>query len=361
MLQINNLSMTAGKFSIDDINLLVPDGCCHVLLGGTGNGKTLILEAIAGLRSIKSGEIYSDGINIEGEFPENRYISYVPQDLALFPHLNVEKNILYPKRFKKNHIRSDEEIREIIKYLQIENILHRSIKNLSGGEKQRVALARAFVSGNKVLLLDEPFSALHFTLKRTLWGMLTDIQKRFNISILMVTHDLEEAEFLADYVSILYKGRIMQSGIKEEVFENPTQIEVTKITGHYNYFSGEVIGINDDSCIVYISSLDSIFSVNNIAFIKSDKVTIAIRTNKIKINPLDDKIPNTIKCKMQNLYKTSNYNQLALLPDKMKGERIDEVEEIVVDFYDDKNLDFEQGQKITIHIPINDIYVFKNN
>jgi ABC-type sugar transport system ATPase subunit len=228
MLQINDLNMSAGNFSVNNINLSVPDGCCHALLGGTGNGKTLILESIAGLRPIKSGEILVDERNITKEFPENRFISYVPQDLALFPHLNVEQNIFYSKRFKKSQGRNNEEIQEIIKRLQIEDIMHRSIKNLSGGEQQRVALARAFASGNKVLLLDEPFSALHSAMKRTLWNMLLDIQKRYKLSILMVTHDLEEASFLADYVSILHNGRILQTGTKKDVFKNPAHIEVTK-------------------------------------------------------------------------------------------------------------------------------------
>lgn len=148
-----------------------------MLLGGTGNGKTLILESIAGLRPISEVEIWTDEHNITKEPPEKGFISYVPQDLALFPHLSVEKNIFYSKRFKRNHSRSNEEIKEIIECMQLGNILHRSIYNLSGGEQQRVALARAFASGNQVLLLDDPFSALHFIMKRTLWSLLLDIKK----------------------------------------------------------------------------------------------------------------------------------------------------------------------------------------
>lgn len=139
MLQINNLSMSASNFSVNNITLAVPNGCCHVLLGETGNGKTLILESIAGLRPIKSGEILADERKITEDFPENRFISYVPQYLALFPHLNVEKNIFYPKRFKKNHGRSDEEIQELIKCLQIENIMHKVNKKF---KRRRAATCR---------------------------------------------------------------------------------------------------------------------------------------------------------------------------------------------------------------------------
>lgn len=357
MLQINNLNMSAGNFSVNNISLSVPDGCCHVLLGGTGNGKTLLLESIAGLRQIKSGEILADERDITKEFPENRFISYVPQDLAIFPHLNVEQNILYSKRFKKNQARSDEEIQIIISRMQIEDIMHRSISNLSGGEQQRVALARALASGNKVLLLDEPFSALHFTMKRTLWSMLLDIQKRYNQSILMVTHDLEEASFLADYVSILHQGKILQTGTKEDVFKNPAHFEVTKITGHYNYFFGEVKSVEAKSCTVNLKNFCTTLQINKAGFKYGDKVVIAIRTNKISIIPADSRLPNMLLCKIQNVYDTSHYNQIVMAPDQ-KSESIKK--EIVIDFYDKETQKYEIGQNVAIYLPPNEIYVFKD-
>lgn len=360
MLQISNLTMSAGNFSVKNVSFSVPDGCCHVLLGGTGNGKTLILEAIAGLRPIISGEILADGREITKDFPENRFISYVPQDLALFPHLNVEQNILYPKRFKKNRGRSDEEIQEIIKCLQIEDIMHRSILNLSGGEQQRVALARAFASGNPVLLLDEPFSALHFTMKRTLWIMLLDIQKRYNLSILMVTHDLGEAEFLADYVSILHQGRVIQTGTKENVFNNPAHLEVTKITGHYNYFSGEINTIDENHSSVIIENIGKEIILNNTGLIPGEKVIIAIRTNTIEIITAESNISNltnAILCKIKQIYETSHYKQIILTP---AHQPYLAQAEIVLDVYNKTaNHEFEAGQPITINLPSNEIFLFK--
>lgn len=356
MLQVNSLSMSAGNFSVNNISLSVPDGCCHVLLGGTGNGKTLILESIAGLRPIRGGDIVADERNITGEFPENRLISYVPQDLALFPHLDVEKNIFYSKRFKKNHGRNDEEIWEIIERLQLENILHRSTRNLSGGEQQRVALARAFASGNKVLLLDEPFSALHFTMKRTLWSMLLDIQKRYNLSILMVTHDLEEAGILADYVSILHQGRILQTGTKEDVFRNPAHIEVTKITGHYNYFAGRVINVEGARCLVDLENIGTVSLINRDGLKPGDKAVIAIRTNKIKIIPFDSRLSNAILCRIQNVFETSHYNQIVAVPEQAP---YNEMEEIVVDFYDKEAHGFEGGQSVFVYLPPDELHVFK--
>lgn len=359
MLRINNLCMSAGNFSVNNIRLLVPDGCCHVLLGGTGNGKTLILEAIAGLRTMTNGEIWADEHNITKEPPENRFVSYVPQDLALFPHLSVEKNIFYSKRFKKNHSRSNEQISEIIECMQLKNILHRTVHHLSGGEQQRVALARAFASGNKVLLLDEPFSALHSTMKRTLWSLLLDIQKRFNLSILMVTHDLEEASFLADYISVLHQGLILQTGTKDDVFRNPTNIEVTKITGHYNYFSGEVVNIKGTHRLVYFDKLCIKLMIKNNDCKPGDKLIMAIRASNIDITSSDihklSDSQNTVSCKIKNLYETTHYHQIILAPDIKEDNTC---AEIVVNIYGKRNIKFEIGQNVTASFQDDSMLIF---
>lgn len=363
MLQINKLCISAGTFRVDNISLSVPDGYCHVLLGGTGNGKTLILETIAGLRPITSGEIWKNGNNITKESPENRFISYVPQDLALFPHLNVEKNIFYSQRFKENQSRTNKEIWEIVECMQIENIMHRFIRNLSGGEQQRVALARAFATGNKVLLLDEPFSALHFTMKRSLWGLLSDMQKKYNLSILLVTHDLEEAFFLADYISVLHQGKILQTGTKKDISNNPNGIEVTKITGHYNYFSGEIVNITGTKCLVNFKELGAEFLIEKkMAIEPGDAVMMAIRTNNIDIIPfcggcLSESI-NTVSCRVKNIYETSHYRQIILTADL----RVDQTrDEIVVSIYDQNNtIGLEIGQKVIASFPEDSILIFKD-
>ncbi len=362
MLRINNLCMSAGNFSVNNISLSVPDGCCHVLLGGTGNGKTLILETIAGLRPITNGEILNDEHNITREAPENRFISYVPQDLALFPHLNVEKNIFYSQRFKKNQSRTSKEIGEIIEFMQLESILHRSIHNLSGGEQQRVALVRAFASGNKVLLLDEPFSALHFTMKRTLWGLLSDMQKKYDLSILLVTHDLEEAFFLADDISVLHQGILLQTGTKEDVFYHPNSIEVTKITGHYNYFSGKILDVIDNHCLINFVKLGNNLRIKNNRLAPCDQVIMAIRTSSIEIIPSGSdlsNLSNTIVCEIKSIYETSHYQQLVLTI----GQQMDKFQDyLVVDVYDKRNTrKFEVSQEVTVSFPEDAIFIYKDD
>lgn len=362
MLRIENINMSAGDFSVNNISLSIPDGSCHVLLGGTGNGKTLILESIAGLKTITDGEIWVDEYNITKEPPEKRFISYVPQDLALFPHLNVEKNIFYSQRFKKNHSRTKNEINDMIESMQLKNILHRSVHYLSGGEQQRVALVRAFASGNKVLLLDEPFSALDFTMKRVMWGLLSDIQKKYNLSILMVTHDLDEACFLSDYVSVLHQGTILQTGKKEDVFNNPSSVEVTKITGHYNYLSGNILEVDESHSVVSLDDMPCMkILVKNSKLTPGEKVIMAIRTSKIEILPYDSvssNLSNTMVCQIKNIYETIHYQQIVVTLNNQNDKIKDD---IIIDVYDRKSFTrFEKGQTVTVCFPADEIYIFKN-
>jgi len=189
--------------------------------------------------------------------------------------------------------------------------------------------------------------------------MLLDIQKRYNLSILMVTHDLEKAEFLADYVSILHQGRILQTGTKENVFMNPAHIEVTKITGHYNYFPGEVISVEDKHSIVNLKTLGTALPIYKDSLKCGDKLVFAIRTNKIEIIPPDNNhIPSKFLCQIQNVYETIHYNQLLVTP----AQNFESIkEEIVIDFYDKKTRKYERGQNIAVYLPPDEIHVFKGD
>ena len=170
MLEIKGLSVRAGSFTLKDIDLSIEDRLCHVIIGPTGCGKTTLLEAIAGLRKSSTGQIYLDGNEITHLSVEKRVLSYLPQDLALFPHLNVRDNIFYGLRIRKEKDkRFYDLIHELVKNLGITHILDRPIHNLGGGERQRVALIRAMATGNGYLLLDEPLSALHEGMKKEMW------------------------------------------------------------------------------------------------------------------------------------------------------------------------------------------------
>ncbi len=187
---------------------------------------------------------------------ERRGLSYVPQDLALFPHMTVRENILYPVRIRGN--RQDIEngiVQELVDSLGIRHLLDRSVQNLSGGERQRTALARAVASGCKYLVLDEPLSALHESLKKELWYLVRDLQSRYDLAILMVTHDLEEAFFLGDTISIIIDGTLHQQGSKAEVYHCPASIEVARFLGIGNLFQGTVESRTRDYLSIYCKEI----------------------------------------------------------------------------------------------------------
>lgn len=246
MLDIVHLSIRGGSFRVQDVSFQVAPGGVHVLLGPTGTGKTLLLEAIAGLRPVERGRVFLAGRDCTAAPAEKRGLAYVPQDLALFPHLSVRDNILFPSRVQG---RLDHAARKhadwLMEVLGIGDLADREPRFLSGGERQRVALARGLATGARLLLLDEPFAALNESLRRELWMMLKHLQRSLDLAILMVTHDLEEAFFLADRISVLIDGVIEQTDAKDHLFHRPRTVPVARYLGIRNLFDGEVVGHPD--------------------------------------------------------------------------------------------------------------------
>ncbi len=289
MIEIKGMCVRSKDFLLKDVNLTVQSGSCHVVIGPTGCGKTTLLEATLGLRKLQEGEIWVDGKNVTHLPPHKRGFSYVPQDLALFPHLTVWENIIYG--IKQSKIKNKTELyklaSELAEALGITHLLKKDIKNLSGGEKQRVALARALASGRKYLLLDEPFSALHEGMKKELWILLKNLQKAYELTILMVSHDLEETFFLSDYVSVMIEGTIRQTDKKEKVYRFPSDLEVAKYFGIKNIFSGKIIAMNDNNYLVYSEELKAKISIpsssTSFKFNIGDTVSFGIRKEDVMI------------------------------------------------------------------------------
>jgi ABC-type Fe3+/spermidine/putrescine transport system ATPase subunit len=262
MLEVTGLSLEAGNFTVHDVSLTVRPCSRQVILGSTGSGKTLLLEAIIGLRRPKRGRITLDGEDITHLPIHKRGLSYVPQDLALFPHLTVRENILYPVRIKGREadLRSGA-LGLLVDALEIRPLLDRTIGGLSGGERQRTALARAIAAGGKVIVLDEPLSALHESLKKSLWRLLIKLGEEFDLSILMVTHDLHEAFFLGDDVSVMLGGRVRRQGTNQEVYAQPRTVEVAAFLGVKNILPVRIIETHGDCVIVRCKDLDATLRV----------------------------------------------------------------------------------------------------
>jgi len=239
MIQIRGLKVNLGEFLLEGIDLDVEAGEYFIILGPTGAGKTVLLEAVAGLYPVLQGTISVGGRDITKLKPEKRGIGIVYQDQALFPHLSVEQNIAFGLRSRKC---PKPEVKTLVEgaadLLGINHLLHRNPETLSGGEKQKVALARALVTQPSVLLLDEPLSALDPETKERLQRELAEIHRRLKVTIIHVTHDFEEAMALGERVAVLNQGRIAQVGTPEDVLRRPNSEFVAGFALTRNVFSG---------------------------------------------------------------------------------------------------------------------------
>ena len=228
------------------------------IFGPSGAGKTSLLDLIAGLRRAQSAFIQLDE-NVLADTSKHysvptrrRGIGYVPQDLALFPHLSVRQNVLYGRnsRAATGPLFSFEHVVEV---LEIQPLISRCVKGLSGGEKQRVALARALLSSPCLLLLDEPLASLDAPLKEKIIPYLARIRDEFQIPMLCVTHDRFEALALADEIVVLVDGKVMQTGPVLDVFNRPASAEVAKFVGVETLHPGQITSVNEGLATVSVN------------------------------------------------------------------------------------------------------------
>ncbi|WP_437187369.1 ABC transporter ATP-binding protein [Planctomicrobium sp. SH668] len=212
MIELRDVKIIAGTFTLDRISCMIPTGAYAVLMGRTGSGKTTLLEAICGLRTVERGSIILNDQEITHIPPADRQIGYVPQDLALFPSMSVLENLEFALRIRRVHqSRIKQRIDELAGLLHLESLLKRSIKQLSGGESQRVALGRALAFRPEILLLDEPLSALDERTRSQMQDLLRSIRQVTQVTVLHVTHSREEANVLADQLYELENGRLQPS------------------------------------------------------------------------------------------------------------------------------------------------------
>ena len=239
MIRIEDLSNDWKEFKINDINLQVEDGEYFVILGPSGSGKTMLLELIAGMWPPDSGKIYMDNQDITMFPPEKRGVGFVYQNYMLFPHKTVFENIAFGLKVRKV---AKEEIKtrvdEIMDLFGISHLSDRLPRTLSGGEQQRTSLARALIIYPKVLLMDEPLSALDRKTRDELMQELKEIHRKFDVTIVHVTHNFDEALMLADRIAIMRNGEISQVGTSTEIFRHPADKFVADFVGAENIIEG---------------------------------------------------------------------------------------------------------------------------
>ncbi|MBG9455004.1 ABC transporter [Lysinibacillus sphaericus] len=221
MLELKNISKNyKNKKVLMNINLNIQSGEIVSLLGPSGCGKTTLLNIILGLTQQTNGQLFYNGQDISKQSMQDRGFNIVFQDFALFPHLNAYDNIVYGLKNKKEGM-SKKEVQEYIDFLELTPHLHKKIHELSGGQKQRVSIARTLVMQPKILLLDEPLSALDGVIKESIKERIQSIARQFNLTTIIVTHDPEEALTLSDKVLIINEGTVSQFGTPQEIVNTP--------------------------------------------------------------------------------------------------------------------------------------------
>ena len=293
-LKIQNVSKSFNDIqALKNVSLEIKKSELFSLLGSSGCGKSTLLRIIAGFEKPDSGRIYLDGEDITDLPPYNRPLNIMFQSYALFPHLNVFKNIsfgLKEDRLDTNTI--NQRTDEILKLLELDGLENRKIDELSGGQQQRVALARCLVKKPKLLLLDEPLAALDKKLRIQTQFELVNLQYRLGITFIIVTHDQEEAMSLSDRMAIMQDGNVLQIGNPVEIYEKPNNEYIAKFIGTANIFKLEKNPNNNES--YFSPDLNIQIQTKNIF----DKSQCLIRPEKIKIkkNEIKENTQEINKC-----------------------------------------------------------------
>lgn len=227
--------------ALDDVSLLLDSGSCTAVLGPSGSGKSTLLRTVAGLEIPDKGCVLLDGYDLAGVRPEHRRMAMVFQRPLLFPHLNVLDNVAFAATVRGiPQKRAREDAQAFLELVQMEGAGKRTVTDLSGGQQQRVAIARGLAARPAVLLLDEPFSALDPELRSAMHELLAQVREKLNPTILMVTHDRDEAAAVADHLALLSDGRLLQHSSVEAMYSRPASLQVSRLMGGTNEIPGSV-------------------------------------------------------------------------------------------------------------------------
>lgn len=261
-LELENVRIEFSDFIIDQINFTLEKGNLLVLLGPSGSGKTSLIQAICGIIPVSEGVIKVNSEIINQVPIHKRKIGIVFQDFALFPHLNVFENIAFGlkiKKYSKSQIKH--KVTELLDLIELKGYEKRQIYQLSGGEKQRVAIARTLASEPEIILFDEPMSALDENLRDRLRNTIQKIIRYLNLTAIYVTHDQNEAFYLADYIGIMHQGKMIAFDQAEQLHRFPKNILTADFLGIPNRLSGKIVQKNEKDYLVTVS--DYIFTVDS--------------------------------------------------------------------------------------------------
>ena len=285
-IKLRNISKKFNEVTaVDSLDLDIREGEFFSLLGPSGCGKTTLLRILAGFEYPTTGSVFIDDSEVTNQTPNLRPSNMVFQNYAIFPHINVQRNIEFGLRKEKlSKQELDLRVKESLKMVQLEGYEERFSNQLSGGQRQRVALARALIKRPKVLLLDEPLGALDKKLREEMQIELRNLQKDLGITFIFVTHDQEEAMTMSDRVAVMNEGKILQISPPKELYNNPINKFVSEFIGNINLLESKTITQNNQDLsldILGVGKQD--FKKNNFNSILSDNIFVALRPEDIYI------------------------------------------------------------------------------
>jgi putrescine transport system ATP-binding protein len=283
---IDGVTKTYGTHTaVDNVSLSIFKGEMFALVGASGCGKTTLLRMLAGFAHPSSGRILIDGVDMGAVPPHERPVNMMFQSYALFPHMTVENNVGYGlRRLPLDESVKRQRIQEALDMVQLGALGKRKPHQLSGGQRQRVALARALIRRPKVLLLDEPLSALDKKLREQTQFELMDLQYKLGITFIVVTHDQDEAMALASRIAVMDKGQVVQVGTPAEIYEFPRSRFVADFVGTTNFFEGTVSSCEPGLVRVQCQETGGELLVDHSgAFTVGQRVWVALRPEKVRL------------------------------------------------------------------------------
>ncbi|MDP7579099.1 MAG: ABC transporter ATP-binding protein [SAR202 cluster bacterium] len=349
--------------AVDGFSLTVQRGEFVSLLGPSGCGKTTLLRLLCGLLTADSGEIIVDGQDMSNVPTNKRDIGLVFQNYALFPHMTVFDNLAFGLRMRKlAKPEIEEKVTRALELIGLPEAFDRSPNQMSGGQQQRVALARALVIEPRLLLMDEPLSNLDAKLRKEMRVETLRIQKRLGITSIYVTHDQEEALTLADRVVVMNEGHIMQIGDPADIYERPENLFVANFIGKINSFQCEVIegSVPSGDAVVRLDGVGKLRVRCSTHLSVGERVTVAVRPERIQMsNKRHDSgnkeaTENCFRATIDTVMYSGPTTGCMLSFGAKKDLMIEEQN------YSGPS-DYKVGQKVDVHLPVENLLVYRRN
>lgn len=350
LVRIRHLKKSYGDNPIlHDINLDIADGEFLTLLGPSGCGKTTLLRLLGGFEMPDSGMIELEGVDIANLPAEKRPINTVFQQYALFPHMNVYDNIAYGLKLKKvAKAEIDVRVREALAMVQLEHTINRRPQDLSGGQQQRIAIARAVVNRPKMLLLDEPLSALDAKMRVQMQSELKRLQRELGITFVFVTHDQEEALSMSDRIAVMKGGYFQQIDTPIGIYESPANLFTASFIGETNLFKARVLDVFDNQIKVEVTEQqDGYHPIRTLPKPKfdvkiGDTVNLLLRPEDIRVYYTNENHDGLVGHVIDSAYKGSTLDSVIELKN---GNRIKASEYFNED---DPNFNYKVGQEVRV-------------